>query len=259
MNGVIGMTGLLLDTQLDEEQVGFVEVIRQSGDNLLTIINEILDFSKIESSVLELERLPFDLIPCLEGVLDVFGAKSAEKNIDLAYLYDSHTPGSIIGDPTRLRQVLLNLVGNAFKFTERGEVVVEVFSERLANKDIPQSTDYLRLLGEEQSLKRRWVRLKFEIRDTGPGIPEDRLHRLFQPFSQVDASITRHHGGTGLGLVIAKRLVEAMGGEIWLESKVQRRNFVFLHSLDQSRQFALPGKFPYFRFRAERTTCPCRG
>jgi signal transduction histidine kinase/CheY-like chemotaxis protein len=218
MNGVIGMTGLLLDTELSEEQVGFVETIRQSGDNLLTIINEILDFSKIESGSLELEHLPFDLIPCIEEVLDLFAAPSAEKNIDLAYLYDSHTPGAIIGDPTRLRQVLINLVGNALKFTEKGEVVVEVSSEKFAAENIPSENKYLRDIGEAKFREGAWLLLKFRVRDTGPGIPKDRLHRLFQAFSQVDSSITRRHGGTGLGLVIAQRLIEAMGGKIWVES-----------------------------------------
>jgi two-component system sensor histidine kinase/response regulator len=218
MNGVIGMTGLLLDTELCGEQRGFVETIQQSGDNLLTIINEILDFSKIESGSLELEHLAFDLIPCLEEVLELFGTRSAEKNIDLAYLSDAHTPGAIVSDPTRLRQVLINLVGNALKFTEKGEVVVEVSSERLSYRDIPQDNAYLRLVEEEKFEEEEWIRLKFEVRDTGPGIRADRMDRLFQPFSQLDASITRHHGGTGLGLVIAKRLVEAMGGKIWVNS-----------------------------------------
>ena len=220
MNGVIGMTGLLLDTELSDDQIGFVETIQLSGDNLLTIINEILDFSKIESGSLELEHLAFDLIPCLEDVLDLFGARSAEKNIDLAYLNDSHTPIAVVSDPTRLRQVLINLVGNALKFTVKGEVVVEVSSERLSRQDIPQDNAYLRLVDEEKFEEEEWTLLKFEIRDTGPGIPADRMDRLFQPFSQVDASITRHHGGTGLGLVIAKRLVEAMGGKIWVNSVV---------------------------------------
>jgi two-component system, sensor histidine kinase and response regulator len=218
MNGVIGMAGLLLGTELCVEQIGFVETIQQSGDNLLTIINEVLDFSKIESGSLELEHLAFDLIPCLEEVLGLFGTRSAEKNIDLAYLSDAHTPGAIVSDPTRLRQVLINLVGNAMKFTEKGEVVVEVSSERLSRQDIPQDNAYLRLVDEDKFEEEEWTRLKFEVRDTGPGIPADRMDRLFQPFSQVDASVTRHHGGTGLGLVISKRLVEAMGGKIWINS-----------------------------------------
>lgn len=223
MNGVIGMTGLLLDTELNEEQVNFVEVIRQSSDNLLTILNEILDFSKIESGSLELEYLSFDLIPCLENVLDLFGIQSADKNIDLAYLYDSETPGTIVADPTRLRQILINLVGNALKFTERGEIVVELSSKHLSRDDVPQNNEYLRLVEAEKDFgKEEWLLLEFQVRDTGPGIPADRMDRLFQPFSQVDASTTRRYGGTGLGLVIAKRLVEAMGGKIWVESSLNK-------------------------------------
>ena len=219
MNGVIGMTSLLLDTELRDEQVGFVETIRQSGDNLMTVINEILDFSKIESGSMELEHITFDLIPCLEEVLDVFGSRSAEKNLDLAYLYDSKVPGAVVSDPTRLRQVLLNLVGNALKFTEKGEVVVEVSSERAFGADIPAGIEYLRELATGSSADEEWVQLHFKVRDTGPGIPADRMDRLFQAFSQVDASVTRRHGGTGLGLVISKRIVEAMGGKIWVESQ----------------------------------------
>ena len=219
MNGVIGMTSLLLDTELREDQVSFVETIRQSGDNLMTVINEILDFSKIESGAMELEHLTFDLIPSLEEVLDVFGIRAAEKNIDLAYLYDARIPGAIISDPTRLRQVLLNLVGNALKFTEKGEVVVEVSCERDFAEDIPAENEFLRELAVGPSAQAEWVRLQFEVRDTGPGIPADRLDRLFKAFSQVDATVTRRHGGTGLGLIISKRIVEAMGGRIWVETK----------------------------------------
>ena len=253
MNGVIGMTGLLLDTELSEEQISFVETIQQSGDSLLTIINEILDFSKIESGSLELEHLAFDLIPCLEEVLDLFGARSAEKNIDLAYLYDSHTPGAIVSDPTRLRQVLVNLVGNALKFTEKGEVVVEVSSERLSRQDIPQDNAYLRLVDEEKFEEEEWTRLKFEVRDTGPGIPADRMDRLFQPFSQVDASITRQHGGTGLGLVISKRLVEAMGGTDMGGKHSRYGNLILLHSFHQSHLFTPSSEFSHLLSGADRS------
>jgi signal transduction histidine kinase/CheY-like chemotaxis protein len=227
MNGVIGMTGLLLDTELTEEQRTFAETIRQSGDGLLTIINEILDFSKIESGSLELEQVGFDLIPCLEEVLDLFGVRSAEKNLDLAYLYDSETPGAIVSDPTRLRQVFINLVGNALKFTERGEVVVEISSRRVSPLELPPGNAYLSGI-EESSPGGQWLQLQFEVRDTGPGISSERLARLFQAFSQGDASITRRHGGTGLGLVIAKRIVEAMGGKIWVHSEMgQGTSFYF--------------------------------
>ncbi len=227
MNGVIGMTGLLLDTRLDPEQASFVETIRQSGDNLLTIINEILDFSKIESGALELEHIDFDLVPSLEEVLDLFGPRSAEKEIDLAYLYDSLAPNAVVGDPTRLRQILINLVGNAVKFTDKGEVVLEVFCEPVTRDAVPKDIEYLRALETGEYAGRDWLRLKFQVRDSGPGIPADRLHRLFQAFSQVDASVTRRHGGTGLGLVIAKRLVDAMGGKIWVESTPGRGTSFF--------------------------------
>jgi two-component system sensor histidine kinase/response regulator len=235
MNGVIGMTGLLLDTELTEEQTTFAETIRQSGDSLLTIINEILDFSKIESGSLELEQVGFDLIPCLEEVLDLFGIRSAEKNLDLAYLYDSQTPGAIISDPTRLRQVFINLVGNALKFTEKGEVVVEISSRAVSQLEIPRDNPYLSGI-EHGSPGGQWLQLQFEVRDTGPGISEERLGRLFQAFSQGDASITRRHGGTGLGLVIAKRIVEAMGGTIWVESEMGSGTSFFFSIYAQATQ-----------------------
>ena len=235
MNGVIGMTGLLLDTDLTDEQAMYAETIRQSGDGLLTIINEILDFSKIESGSLELEQVGFDLIPCLEEVLDLFGARSAEKNLDLAYLYDTQTPGAIIGDPTRLRQVFINLVGNALKFTEKGEVVVEISSRHVTPEALPAGNPYLAEIAAASPVG-QWLHLQFQVRDTGPGISQDRIDRLFQAFSQGDASITRRHGGTGLGLVIAKRVVEAMGGRIWVESEVGHGASFFFTIYAQSTQ-----------------------
>jgi signal transduction histidine kinase/CheY-like chemotaxis protein len=235
MNGVIGMTGLLLDTELTQEQMTFAETIRQSGDGLLTIINEILDFSKIESGSLELEQVGFDLIPCLEEVLDLFGVRSAEKNLDLAYLYDSETPGAIISDPTRLRQVFINLVGNALKFTEKGEVVVEISSRPVSSLELPPENSYLADI-EENSPGGSWLQLQFEVRDTGPGIPAERLDKLFQAFSQGDASITRRHGGTGLGLVIAKRIIEAMGGRIWVQSELGRGSSFYFTIYAQATQ-----------------------
>ena len=199
MNGVIGMTSLLMDSTLTREQRDYVETIRASGDALLTIINDILDFSKIESGRLELENLEFDVRECVEGALDLLAPKCAEKNIDLLYEIADGVPGAARGDPTRLRQILVNLLANAVKFTERGEVVLSVRAE--ARHD-----------GR--------IELGFSVRDTGIGIPRESMARLFQSFSQVDSSTTRRFGGTGLGLVISKRLAEMMGGHMWVESEV---------------------------------------
>ncbi len=199
MNGVIGMTGLLLDTDLNENQREFVETIRLSGDQLLVIINDILDFSKIESDKLELEFQPFDLRDCVEDSLELLASKASEKRLDLAYLIEGKTPNTINGDVTRLRQILTNLLSNAIKFTEQGEVLISVSSEVLYD-NVHEVT--------------------FAVKDSGIGIPEDKMDRLFKSFSQVDSSTTRTHGGTGLGLAISKRLAEMMEGKMWLESKV---------------------------------------
>ena len=201
MNAVIGMSGLLLNTQLTDEQREYAEVVRQSGDALLTVINDILDFSKIEAGKLDLESQPFDLRECVEGALDLVATRAAEKGLDLAYIMGDGTPPGLMGDVTRLRQVLLNLLSNAVKFTERGEVVLSVNARPL---------DPATRLHE----------LAFSVRDTGIGIPPDRLGRLFQSFSQVDASTTRRYGGTGLGLAISQRLAELMGGRISVTSEV---------------------------------------
>ncbi|MDB6067059.1 MAG: multi-sensor hybrid histidine kinase [Pedosphaera sp.] len=215
MNGVIGMTALLLDTELTDEQREYVEATRTSADAMLTIINDILDFSKIESGKLELESHPFELHTCIEEALDLLAPKAAEKKLDLAYMVDDSIPKLMVSDVTRLRQILVNLIGNAVKFTHEGEVVIEVKpTARGARRPEPgheADTDFIR--HPEQ-----WL-LHFSVRDTGMGIPLDKQHRLFKSFQQVDASTTRHYGGTGLGLAICKRLAELMGGKVWVESE----------------------------------------
>ncbi|MFN3694459.1 MAG: PAS domain S-box protein, partial [Ignavibacterium sp.] len=207
MNGVIGMTGLLLDTMLTDAQREYVNTIRLSGEQLLVIINDILDFTKIESEKLELESIPFLLNECIEDSLELISSKAAEKDIEIFYRMADDVPEIIVGDVTRLRQILTNLIGNAVKFTSRGEVEVSVFI------DEAEGNEY---------------RLKFIVRDTGIGIPKNKMDRLFKPFSQVDSSTTRSYGGTGLGLVISKKLVEMRGGEIKVESEEgQGSKFIF--------------------------------
>jgi PAS domain S-box-containing protein len=196
MNAVIGLTGLLLDMDLTPQQLDFVETIRSSGDSLLTIINDILDFSKIESGKLELEQQPFDLQACLGESIDLMIAKAAEKGLALGYEISPQIPKRVVGDVTRLRQILVNLLSNAIKFTESGKIFVTVTTLR----ESPE------------------LELRFAVHDTGIGIPSDRMERLFKAFSQVDSSTSRHYGGTGLGLAISKRLSELMGGRMWVES-----------------------------------------
>ncbi len=199
LNGVIGMTGLLLDTPLTNEQRDFTQTIRSSGDALLTIINDILDFSKIEAGKLDLEEQPFHLRTCVEEALDLLAPKASNKGLELAYIIDKKIPAMVIGDVTRLRQILVNLIGNAVKFTAQGEVVVSIIGQVLDDNE---------------------YRLYLAVKDTGIGIPPERMDRLFKSFSQVDASTTRKFGGTGLGLVISKRLAEMMGGTMWVDSVV---------------------------------------
>ncbi|MGG6242071.1 response regulator [Nodosilinea sp. AN01ver1] len=210
MNAVIGMTGLLLDMNLTAAQRDYIEIIRTSGESLLTIINDILDFSKIESGKLELEQQPFNLFTCLEEALDLLAPNAAQKGLELAYLAEPNVPAFVLGDVTRLRQILVNLINNAVKFTEAGEVVVAVKARQL---------DANALNAAQLKVTQPLFEIQFAVKDTGIGIPADKQERLFKAFSQVDSSTTRHYGGTGLGLVISHRLSELMGGKLWVESQ----------------------------------------
>jgi signal transduction histidine kinase/DNA-binding response OmpR family regulator/HPt (histidine-containing phosphotransfer) domain-containing protein len=216
MNAVIGMTSLLLDTEQTPEQREYTEIIRHSGDSLLTIINDILDFSKIEAGKLDLERQPVLLRDCLEGAIDLVAPRASEKGLELAYFIAEGAPETVFGDTTRLRQILVNLLSNAVKFTETGEVVLTVEGRPLdGSGEAGGARD-----GQAEGEPAADCELHFAVRDTGIGIPADRMDRLFQSFSQVDTSTTRRYGGTGLGLTISKRLTELMGGRMWVESQV---------------------------------------
>ena len=203
LNGVIGMAELLLGTGLTPEQDRFTRVLRTSADALLGVINQVLDFSKIEAGKLELEQTPFDLHEVVQGTVEMLAHRAAAKGLVLAADIAADVPRSIAGDPVRLRQILVNLVNNAVKFTDRGRVDVRVTIDDAAAAAYTWEAD-----------------LRFEVVDTGPGVPADRIDRLFQSFSQVDASTTRRHGGTGLGLAISARLARLMGGETGVRSTV---------------------------------------
>ncbi|MGB8644480.1 MAG: response regulator [Anaerolineae bacterium] len=207
LNAILGMSGLLGDTPLASRQREFVDIIHESGDALLAIINDILDLTKIESGRMDLEEAPFDVRECVEGALDLVARRAAEKRLDLACVVDPGVPVALKGDVTRLRQILLNLLSNAVKFTEHGEIVVSVEYEGDGHPD---------------STRAPRATLHFSVRDTGIGIPPDRMGRLFQSFSQIDTSTTRKYGGSGLGLAISKRLAELMGGNLWAESEPGR-------------------------------------
>jgi len=233
MNGIIAMTGLLRETSLTSEQRSFVDTIYSSGESLLTIINDILDFSKIESGRLEFEAHSLNLRSCIEEALDLLAAKATEKKLDLAYQFEDGVPASVMGDVTRIRQVLVNLIGNAVKFTDEGEVVVHVKINTAPSQGVTANA---------------W-QLQFSVRDTGIGIPPDRLSKLFKPFVQAEASTARHFGGTGLGLSISKRLVELMGGNMWVES---------VPGMGSTFRFTLPFQSPSdTQFLSRETPPPC--
>ena len=199
MNGVIGMTSLLLNTELSEEQVEFVEIIRTSSDSLLTIVNDILDFSKLESGMLEIEYHPVNVSECVTSVFDVISTIAFGKGLELFFEIEPGVPDSILTDGTRLRQILVNLISNAIKFTEKGQVVVRVSASEIGSGR---------------------YRVEFDVEDSGIGIPPDRIDSLFDAFSQVDASISRKYGGTGLGLAISRKLAFLLNGDIKVESNL---------------------------------------
>ena len=199
MNGIIGMTELALETELTTEQREYLEGVKASAESLMTIINDILDFSKIEARKIDLEAIPFRLRDTIHAIVSSVALLAEKKGLEIAYEVPADVPDGLRGDPGRLRQILTNLLGNAIKFTQQGEVVVAA--------DVEERT-------EEK------VRLHFQVRDTGIGIAPDKLKLVFEPFTQADSSTTRVFGGTGLGLAICTQLVELMGGRIWVESEV---------------------------------------
>lgn len=208
MNGIIGMTSLLLDTPLNQEQKNYVETLRISSDNLMTIINDILDFSKIESGKMMLEETPFELRNCIEDALDLFAPKAIEKGIDLLYLIQPDVSPFLVGDVHRLRQVMINLINNSIKFTEEGEIFISI---------------------EKTGEGEGYQELLFSVKDSGIGIAKEKIDILFEAFTQADATTTRRYGGTGLGLAIAKHLINLMGGDIWVESTLGKGSTFFFN------------------------------
>jgi signal transduction histidine kinase/DNA-binding response OmpR family regulator len=223
MNAIIGMADLLWETPLNREQKEYVQIFRRAGGTLLTLVNDILDFSKVEAGHLELEEVDFDLHEVVEKAVEVVALRAHEKGLELTSHVAHDVPADLVGDPTRLRQVLLNLLGNAVKFTEVGEVVLRIEREPGDSRGAIHCAHIQNLDGRDESRpydeKSDSIVLQFAVRDTGIGIPSDKLETIFERFTQVDSSTTRRYGGTGLGLAISKRLIELMGGRIWVESR----------------------------------------
>ncbi len=214
MNGVIGMMQLLSETRLSQEQKSYVESSRQSADALLVLINDILDFSKIEAGKLEIETIDFNIKTVMDAVIEILSPKAFEKGLEVYYLIEKNIPHYLSGDPARIRQILINLIGNAIKFTDQGEIFVKILLKEEVNDDLM---------------------LLFEIKDTGIGIPQDKTDKLFNLFTQVDASITRKFGGTGLGLTISKQLTELMNGKIGVTSELNKGS-VFWFTIKLKKQ-----------------------
>lgn len=207
LNGVIGMTDLVLDTELNDEQRGFLKIVKSSADGLITIINDILDFSKMEAGKLALETIPFNLHGLVTSVMKSMAVRADEKKLELICDVNEQVPMQVLGDPGRIRQILINLLGNALKFTEKGEVELKVCAQSLSNSKF---------------------NILFSVRDSGIGIPENKQQEIFDAFAQADTSTTRHYGGTGLGLTISNRLASLMGGRIWVESRTGKGSTFFL-------------------------------
>ena len=227
LNGVVGMTELALGTDLSTEQREYLDMVKSSGESLLTVINDILDFSKIEAGKLTVDVIPFDLSDCLATTLKLLATRAHLKGLELAYDIRPDVPTALVGDPSRLRQIVTNLIGNAIKFTEHGEVVLTVDAETQTDRD---------------------AILRFSVSDTGIGVPQEQQEAIFKPFIQADGSTTRKYGGTGLGLAISTNLVALLGGRIWLESETGKGStFHFTVSFDLQQAPA-----PETRARARR-------
>ena len=233
LNAIIGISELMAETPLNQEQTKYIKIFRKAGDALLSLVNDILDLSKIEAQQLILEEIPFNLIDLIEESIDIYALKAAEKNINLVGRVEPGTKNNRVGDPVRLRQVVLNLISNALKFTDKGEIFVSV-----RESDDPDQKDHL----------------VFSVRDTGIGIPDDKLEAIFASFTQVDSSTTRKYGGTGLGLTISKSLVHMMNGEIWVDSAVDEGStFAFTAELGHAEEVpAITGSFPIINLKDQR-------